>query len=93
MKTIEVEFWTKIRVRRTMQVTEDAITVLNAISEPQIDEKGKKYVDEAYEVPEAPQSELAKAFEVITNTKPIDDQIKEYDNYVEQIKWRVLSDE
>lgn len=91
MKTISVEFWTKVRVKRIIQITDEAFDTLNGMAENQ--ENGK-YIDEAYipnkklaKEPQEEPGELETAYHIL-NAVPFFDEILERDNYIEQIRYK-----
>lgn len=92
MKTVEVEFWTKIRVRRTIRLTDEGINALSAVSEP-ADEDGKQYIEEAYSDSPPSLKDLQTVYELIEETMPVSAFKIAEDKRIEQIKWRVISND
>lgn len=95
MKTVSVEFWTKVRVKRIIQVTDEAANMLNGIAVAGDD--GFKYIEEAY-LPnkKLPMAEYPSHYEktfMVLNTVPFFDEILERSNYLEQISIKEVNHE
>lgn len=97
MKTIEVEFWTKVKIRRKVQVTQEGLTELNRLCDDTIIH-GRKYIDcvrskkAAHGVGEKPVSEVAfdttKGYEILSSGKIVDNFLLENDGMFSEVFFR-----